>query len=67
MIAPSLQPSLKLHEDVLNLGFKVSLLIGRSERHRSVTVNAGFKEWDHLLLRSSNDQGERAVVYKSEE
>jgi len=54
-VAPSLQPSLKLYEDVLKLGFKVILLTGRSERHRSVTVdnliNAGFKEWDHLILR----------------
>ncbi|ESW05477.1 hypothetical protein PHAVU_011G182400 [Phaseolus vulgaris] len=69
-VAPSLQPSLKLYEDVLKLGFKVILLTGRSERHRSVTVdnliNAGFKEWDHLILRSSDDQGKRAVVFKSE-
>ncbi|KAL5130644.1 Tricyclene synthase EBOS, chloroplastic [Glycine soja] len=54
-VAPAIEPSLKLYEDVLNLGFKVILLTGRSERHRSVTVdnliNAGFKEWDQLILR----------------
>ncbi|BAT89713.1 hypothetical protein LR48_Vigan08g062000 [Vigna angularis] len=68
--APAIEPSLKLYEDVLNLGFKVILLTGRSERHRSVTVdnlvNAGFKEWDQLILRSSADQGKRAVLFKSE-
>ncbi|KAH1254024.1 hypothetical protein GLYMA_15G218400v4 [Glycine max] len=69
-VAPAIEPSLKLYEDVLNLGFKVILLTGRSERHRSVTVdnliNAGFKEWDQLILRNSDDQGKRAVLYKSE-
>ncbi|XP_027910035.1 acid phosphatase 1 [Vigna unguiculata] len=68
--APAIEPSLKLYEGVLSLGFKVILLTGRSERHRSVTidnlVNAGFKEWDQLILRRSEDQGKRAVVYKSE-
>ena len=54
-VATAIEPSLKLYEDVLNLGFKVILLTGRSERRRSVTVdnliNAGFKEWDQLILR----------------
>ncbi|KAG4950446.1 hypothetical protein JHK82_027270 [Glycine max] len=54
-VTPAIEPSLKLYEDVLNLGFKVILLTGRSERRRSVTVdnliNAGFKEWDQLILR----------------
>ncbi|KHN01772.1 Acid phosphatase 1 [Glycine soja] len=69
-VTPAIEPSLKLYEDVLNLGFKVILLTGRSERRRSVTVdnliNAGFKEWDQLILRNSDDQGKRAVLYKSE-
>ena len=54
-VALAIEPSLKLYEDVLNRGFKVILLTGRSERHRSLTVdnliNAGFKEWDQLILR----------------
>ena len=54
-VAPAIEPSLKLYEDVLNLGFKVILLTGRSERHRSVTVdnliNAGFRDWHQLILR----------------
>ncbi|KAL2327103.1 hypothetical protein Fmac_020530 [Flemingia macrophylla] len=69
-LAPAIEPSLKLYEDVLNLGFKVILLTGRSERHRSVTVdnliNAGFKDWNQLILRTPDDQGKRAILYKSE-
>ncbi|KAL0403046.1 UNVERIFIED_CONTAM: Acid phosphatase 1 [Sesamum radiatum] len=54
-IAPAIESSLELYEEVLSLGFKVILLTGRSERHRSITVEnlfqAGFREWDKLLLR----------------
>lgn len=53
--APAIPPSLKLYEEVLNLGFKVILLTGRSERHRTVTVDnlisAGFRDWHQLILR----------------
>ncbi|XP_061338155.1 acid phosphatase 1-like [Gastrolobium bilobum] len=69
-IAPPIEPSLKLYEDVLNLGFKVILLTGRSERHRSVTVdnliNAGFRDWHQLILRASEDHAKLATIYKSE-
>lgn len=53
--APAIQSSLKLYKEVLRLGFKVVLLTGRSERHRSVTVEnlirAGFQDYDKLILR----------------
>lgn len=53
--APAIQPSLKLYEEILGLGFKVFLLTGRSERQRGVTVEnlnyAGFQNWDKLILR----------------
>lgn len=53
--APAIQPSLKLYEEILGLGFKVFLLTGRSERQRGATVenlnNAGFQNWDKLILR----------------
>lgn len=69
-VAPAIEPSLRLYEDVLKLGFKVILLTGRSESHRSVTVdnliNAGFRDWHQLVLRSPDDKGKLAVVYKSE-
>ncbi|OIV99059.1 hypothetical protein TanjilG_32318 [Lupinus angustifolius] len=69
-MAPAIKPSLKLYEDVLNLGFKVILLTGRSERHRTVTtdnlISAGFRDWDQLILRASEDHAKLATVYKSE-
>lgn len=59
--APALGSSLKLYQEVLKLGFKVFLLTGRSERHRSVTVenlmNAGFHDWHKLILRWVNEYG----------
>ncbi|KAI4323722.1 hypothetical protein L6164_023306 [Bauhinia variegata] len=69
-VAPALKPSLKLYEEVLGLGFKVIFLTGRSERHRTVTVenliNAGFREWHQLILRTPGDDGKTATIYKSE-
>ncbi|KAL5999310.1 hypothetical protein ACLOJK_040761 [Asimina triloba] len=55
--APVILSSLKVYKEVVELGFKVFLLTGRSEGHRSVTVenlkNAGFENWDELILRLS--------------
>ncbi|KAI3458347.1 hypothetical protein Pfo_015010 [Paulownia fortunei] len=69
-MAPAIKSSLKLYEEVLNLGFKVILLTGRSERHRSITVEnlskAGFQEWEKLILRSSEDHRKTATKYKSD-
>ncbi|RVW86208.1 Acid phosphatase 1 [Vitis vinifera] len=54
-MAPAIGSSLKLYEVVQSLGFKTFLLTGRSENQRSVTVenliNAGFQNWDKLILR----------------
>ena len=53
--APAIPSSLKLYKEVLELGFKVILLTGRSEGHRGVTVDnlnkQGFHDWDKLILR----------------
>ncbi|XP_059666913.1 acid phosphatase 1-like [Cornus florida] len=69
-VAPAIGSSLKLYEEVLKLGFKVFLLTGRSERHRSVTVenliNAGFRDWDKLILRALEDHVKSATNFKSE-
>ncbi|CAL5322949.1 unnamed protein product [Camellia sinensis] len=69
-MAPPIESSLKLYEEVLKLGFKVFLLTGRSEIQRGVTVenliNAGFQDWDKLILRASEDHGKLATMYKSE-
>ena len=54
--APAIQPSLKLYIELMDLGFKIVLLTGRSERQREATIqnliNAGFYDWDRLILRS---------------
>ena len=53
--APAIPSSLKLYKEVLELGFKVILLTGRSEGHQGVTVEnlkkQGFHDWDKLILR----------------
>lgn len=54
-MAPAIEPSLRLYKEVSSLGFKVILMTGRRERHRSITVDnlsrAGFQEWEKLILR----------------
>ncbi|KAJ7982500.1 Acid phosphatase 1 [Quillaja saponaria] len=69
-VAPAIELSLKHYEEVLGLGFKVILLTGRSERQRSFTtenlINAGFRDWHQLILRSSDDHEKLATIYKSE-
>ncbi|XP_068651173.1 acid phosphatase 1-like [Aristolochia californica] len=69
-VAPAIESSRKLYEQIQNLGFKVFLLTGRSENHRSITevnlLNAGFQNWDKLILRGVDDHGKPATIYKSE-
>ncbi|XP_072968256.1 acid phosphatase 1-like [Typha angustifolia] len=69
-MAPAIPSSLMLYEEVRALGFKVLLLTGRSEAHKAVTVEnlkkVGFRDWDKLLLRGSNDREKPATMYKSE-
>ncbi|CAN7136590.1 unnamed protein product [Brassica rapa subsp. narinosa] len=54
-VAPAIAPSLKLYQRVIDLGYRVFLLTGRKESQRVVTVenliNAGFQNWDKLILR----------------
>nr|AMS24685.1 VSP-like protein 2 [Ipomoea batatas]GMC65819.1 acid phosphatase 1-like [Ipomoea batatas] len=69
-VAPAIKSSLKLYQDIKRLGFKAFLLTGRSDRHREVTVenlkNAGFQDWDKLVLRLPEDHVKSATTYKSE-
>ncbi|XP_039011115.1 acid phosphatase 1-like [Hibiscus syriacus] len=69
-MAPVIEPSFKFYEKVLDLGFKVFLLIGRSEHHRLITIEnltkAGFRRWDKLILRDPEHHGELAMAFKSE-
>ncbi|KAG7017084.1 Acid phosphatase 1, partial [Cucurbita argyrosperma subsp. argyrosperma] len=58
-MAPAIQPSLELYKELLDLGFKVVLLTGRSEYQREATtqnlINAGFNDWDRLILSKLDD------------
>ncbi|XP_044467732.1 acid phosphatase 1-like [Mangifera indica] len=69
-MAPAIEPSLKLYEEVLKSGFKIFLLTGRYENKRAATIdnliNAGFQNWDKLILRDAEDHGKLAIIYKSE-
>ncbi|EYU30686.1 hypothetical protein ABFS82_11G055600 [Erythranthe guttata] len=69
-VGPALSASLRLFNELQDLGFTVFLLTGRSEFQRNVTeINlrfAGFNNWERLILRGDGDQGKLASVYKSE-
>ncbi|GJZ28480.1 acid phosphatase 1-like protein [Tanacetum coccineum] len=69
-VAPPINPSLKLYKEVLTLGFKTFLLTGRTENKRNATINnlieAGFENWDRLILRGAEDHGKTAVSFKSD-
>ncbi|CAN1174066.1 Acid phosphatase 1 [Linum perenne] len=56
--------------ELLELGFRIILLTGRSEAQRDVTERnlrvAGFQRWDRLILRGIEDHGKLATTYKSE-
>ncbi|GLT49470.1 hypothetical protein SLA2020_230220 [Shorea laevis] len=68
--ARALPASLKLYNQVKEMGFKIFLLTGRSEDQRNVTTKdllfAGYSDWERLILRESSDEGKLAIVYKSE-
>ncbi|CAL5050734.1 unnamed protein product [Urochloa decumbens] len=68
--ALAIPSSLKLYNEVRELGFKTFLLTGRNEGHLGVTAEnlkkQGFHHWDKLVLRAAVDREKTATVYKSE-
>ncbi|CAN6202648.1 unnamed protein product [Urochloa humidicola] len=68
--ALAIHSSLKLYNEVRELGFKTILLTGRNEGHLGVTAEnlkkQGFLDWDKLVLRAAGDRKKTATVYKSE-
>ncbi|OEL20360.1 Acid phosphatase 1 [Dichanthelium oligosanthes] len=68
--ARAIPSSLKLYNEVRELGFKTFLLTGRSEGHQVVTAEnlkkQGFHDWDKLILRAAGDREKTATIYKSE-
>ncbi|OMO67373.1 Acid phosphatase (Class B) [Corchorus capsularis] len=69
-VAPAIPASLKLYNEVKQMGFKIFLLTGRSESQRNVTAKnllfAGYTGWERLILRGHSDEGTKATAYKSE-
>ncbi|CAK7356777.1 unnamed protein product [Dovyalis caffra] len=69
--AVALPESLKLYKKLLSIGIKVVFLTGRPEEQRAVTStnlkNAGYHNWEKLILKSSSYAGKTAVFYKSSE
>lgn len=67
--ALALPASLNFYKELQKLGFKIFLLTGRDEFQRAVTEknlkNAGYSNWERLILRGESDSGTKAVVYKS--
>jgi hypothetical protein len=53
--APALSSSLKLYNELLELGFHIIVLTGRSEFQRNSTeanlLLAGYRSWEKLILR----------------
>ncbi|XP_061371270.1 acid phosphatase 1 isoform X2 [Gastrolobium bilobum] len=68
--APALPASLRLYNELQELGFKIFLITGRSEYQRNATETnllfAGYQNWERLFLRGSSDQGKPAIIYKSQ-
>ncbi|KAD2393827.1 hypothetical protein R6Q59_000481 [Mikania micrantha] len=68
--APALPASFRLYTELLQLGFKIFLLTGRSEFQRECTDKnlqyAGFTNYEKLILRGDSDLGKSATLYKSE-
>ncbi|KAK3415626.1 acid phosphatase 1 [Eucalyptus grandis] len=69
--APALPETLELYRELLKLGIKPIFLTGRTEDQRKITSsnlrNAGFSNWEMLILKGSTYSGTTAVVYKSSE
>ncbi|XP_022154691.1 acid phosphatase 1-like [Momordica charantia] len=69
-VAPALPASLRLFNKVKGLGIKIFLLTGRPEAQRAITqqnlLDAGYSGWEKLILRGADDEGKKAIAYKSE-
>uniref|UniRef100_A0A803MPU2 Acid phosphatase 1 n=2 Tax=Chenopodium quinoa TaxID=63459 RepID=A0A803MPU2_CHEQI len=67
---PALQASLSLYKEIHQLGFKIFLLTGRPEWFRNFTTTnlaeAGYSDWERLILRQPSDENKKAIDYKPE-
>ncbi|KAG0625874.1 hypothetical protein M758_2G085800 [Ceratodon purpureus] len=67
--APAVPATLELFNTLIAAKFGVVFLTGRSESQREITVTnlyrAGYTNWTELILKSPEESGTTAVVYKS--
>jgi predicted secreted acid phosphatase len=65
--ALAIPSSLKLYNEVRELGFRSSLLTGRSEGHLDLTAEnlkkQGFHVWDKLILRYKSHRFRSAATF----
>ncbi|XP_050285959.1 acid phosphatase 1-like isoform X3 [Quercus robur] len=68
-IAPAVPANLDLYKKLVNLGFKIVFLTGRSETYRNITIenlkNVGYTTWEKLILKQTSESSTTALVYKS--
>ncbi|XP_047328546.1 acid phosphatase 1-like [Impatiens glandulifera] len=68
--SPAIAASMKLYDELQQLGFKIFLLTGRTEHQRNATeinlLKAGFRNWDKLILRGVSEAKKPAMLYKSD-
>ena len=54
-IAPAVPANLDLYKKLVNLGFKIVFLTGRTETYRNTTIenlkNVGYTTWEKLILK----------------
>ncbi|PIM98198.1 Acid phosphatase [Handroanthus impetiginosus] len=68
-VAPPLPAIRQLYKTVLSLGIKPVFLTGTAERFRDIRIanlhEAGYYDWEELILKGEADQGTTGVEYKS--
>lgn len=67
--APAITGTLRLYKEAQRLGVAVFFLTGRMESQRAGTEqnlrNAGFDNWQQLILRQTDEESSSALDYKS--
>ncbi len=67
--APAIAGTLSLYKEAQSLGVAVIFITGRTESQRAVTEqnlrNAGFDNWQQLILRQPDEESSTALDFKS--
>lgn len=69
--APAIPGTLRIYKEARRLGVSIFFLTGRPESQRASTEAnlrlAGLHDWQRLIMRSPEEKGETALVFKSAE